>query len=154
MSTRDSACFLPHGGPGLLVGGQLEGPQGSTGRLLLAGGNGCHHRPPSTLGWHAEMKVAACSLSRRSPLWRYSYMLPYRPTPYLPYRYRELQYSNGKGSVKTEDWFIQYGVPSQAGINNIIQRRHYMELCAAFTLSINHFASRYIPIYPAWYIYE
>ena len=29
-------------------------PQGSPGLLLLAGGDGRHHRPPSMLGWHAE----------------------------------------------------------------------------------------------------
>ena len=42
---------------------------------------------------------------------------------------------------------IQYGAQSQAGFNNIRQRRHYMEIYAAFTLSINHFASRYSTLY-------
>jgi len=32
--------LVPHSGPGLLVGGQLEGPRGSPGWLLLAGGSG------------------------------------------------------------------------------------------------------------------
>ena len=65
--------FVPHDGLGLLVGGQLESPGSIPGRLLLAGGHGRRHRPPGTLWRYARTGVAACSLSWRSPLWRYAY---------------------------------------------------------------------------------
>ena len=73
------ACIKPLGlrvpeeQPVLPVRWELERPQADPAVKLLAGGHSHCHSPLSMFGCHAELNIAACSLSWRSPLCQYMY---------------------------------------------------------------------------------